>query len=198
MRPPCPGAPLLPQCFCSHVPLTSEMSSPSSVELILPGEVGELRGSSSPAPRGDPEGFMAPIKDKLGSHNLWEGVWEVQATCLVGTGEEVTQPLDWRSQQQSVCTVRLVLSRSLFLFPDTVHSSRNQMLEMGEDLVEIGDNFLAPCSALAPPHCSWGVFQACVVLGLARGRGRYRRVCGAQKLHILGWRVPPGLCWCHQ
>lgn len=47
-----------------------------------------------------------PFKDRLGSHKLWEGVWDVQAslnispTCLVGTGEEVT--LGWRTAELQV------------------------------------------------------------------------------------------------
>lgn len=137
-----------------------------------------------------------PFKDKLGSHKLREGVWKVQASLsnLFGGdwgGSDSATGLEIPAGScRSMCTVRLVLSRSLFLFPDIIYSS-NQMLEMGKDLVEIGKDFLAPCSSLAPPHCDCGVFQACLVLGLARGRGRYRRVCGAQKLHVLGVEGSP-------
>lgn len=113
-----------------------------------------------------------PFKDKLGSHKLWEGVWKVQASLsnLFGGdwgGSDSATGLEIPAGScRSMCTVRLVLSRSLFLFPDIIYSS-NQLLEMGKDLVEIGKDFLAPCSALAPPHCDCGVFQACLVLGLA-------------------------------
>lgn len=129
------------------------------------------------------------FKDKVGSHKLWEGVWKVQASLnnLFGGdwgGSDSATGLEIPAGScRSMYTVRLVLSRSLFLFPDIVYS-RNQMLEMGKD-------FLAPCSALASPHCNCRVFQACLVLGLAQGRDRYRRVCGVQKLHILGVEGSP-------
>lgn len=171
---------------------------PSSAEPILPGEVGELRGNSSPAPGGDPEGVMAltdPFKDKLGSHKLWGGVWEVQASLnsLFG-GVWGGSDSGLEIPAGSVCTVRLVLSRSLFLFPEIIYS-RNQMLEVGKDLVEIGKDFLAPCSALAPPHCDCFRPVWCLAwLEVEAGTDVFvvLRSCSG------GGGVPPRLCWCHQ
>lgn len=114
MRPPCPGAPLLPLCFLqlrdsylrTRLLLPLQSSSPSFPELVLPGEVGELRGSGSPAPRGDLEGGSwhseTHLKTKwalTNSGKVCGRCRRVSTTCLVGTGEEVTQPLGWRSQQ---------------------------------------------------------------------------------------------------
>lgn len=112
----------------------------------------------------------------------------VVPTSLVGTEEEVA--LGWRSQQGAAdqCAVRLVLTRSLFLFPDMIYS-RNQMLKMGKDLVEIGEDFLAPCSALAPPYCD--CFNPVGSLAWLEVEAGTDVFVGAQKLHVLGVEGPP-------
>lgn len=92
-----------------------------------------------------------------GAGNLFGGNWGGSDSA---TGLEIPAAISVHSQTGAY--------RSLFLFPVIVHSSRNPMLEMGKDLVEIGEDFLAPCSALAPPHCNCGVFQACVVFACSR------------------------------
>lgn len=136
-----------------------------------------------------------PFKDELGSHKLWGGVWEVQASLnsLFG-GVWGGSDSGLEIPAGSVCTVRLVLSRSLFLFPEIIYS-RNQMLEVGKDLVEIGKDFLAPCSALAPPHCDCFRPVWCLAwLEVEAGTDVFvvLRSCSG------GGGVPPRLCWCHQ
>lgn len=57
------------------------------------------------------------------------------------------------------------------------------MPELGKGLVEIGKDFLAPCSALAAPHCD--CFNPVWSLAWLEVEAGTDVFVGAQKLHIL-------------
>lgn len=137
----------LASTFSSRVTLLSSPSSSSS-ELILPGEAGvqaagPSRGATQPSSRRSVRSETCLVTNQA---QQAPGRCRRVSSDLFG-GEEVAQALGRGSSRGT-----LTLHRSLFTFSEMFYS-RNQVLEMGED-------GLAPCSPLAPPHCNRGAFQA--------------------------------------
>lgn len=142
----------LASTFSSRVTL---LSSSSSSELILPGEVGVQAAGLSQGAAQPSSGRSVRSETCLVTNQAQQAPGRCRrvSSDLFG-GEEVT-----RAPGRGSSRYTLTLHRRLFTLSEMFYS-KDQVLEMGEDI-------LAPCSPLAPPCCNRGALQA---LGRAQGR----------------------------